>query len=254
MSSRLRAVVLLSGGLDSATALALAVGTGFECYALSFHYGQRHACELDAARRLAPALGAVRHEIVTFDLRVFGGSALTADIDVPKDRRGAEIAAGIPVTYVPARNTIFLSFALAFAETLGSSDIYIGVNSLDYSGYPDCRPEYIEAFERMGNLATRAGVEGKQMLTIHTPLMRMTKAEIVETALGRGVPLELTWSCYEPQPDDAACGRCDSCQLRRRGFAEAGVDDPLRYRILPSSDSNGGLGGPGPGPPNKGSS
>jgi 7-cyano-7-deazaguanine synthase len=227
--SALRAVVLLSGGLDSATTLALAVGTGFECHALSFDYGQRHVRELDAARRLAPALGAVRHEIVTFDLRRFGGSALTSDIDVPKDRAGAEISEGIPVTYVPARNTIFLSFALAFAETLGSSDVYIGVNSLDYSGYPDCRPEYIEAFQRMGNLATRAGVEGKQLLTIHTPLIRMTKAEIVETAVSRGVPLELTWSCYEPQPDGAACGRCDSCQLRRRGFAEAGQDDPLRY-------------------------
>lgn len=227
--SALRAVVLLSGGLDSATTLALAAGTGFECHALSFDYGQRHRRELEAAQRLAPALGAVRHEIVTFDLRRFGGSALTADIAVPKDRPGAEIAEGIPVTYVPARNTIFLSFALAFAETLGSSDIYIGVNSLDYSGYPDCRPEYIEAFERMGNLATKAGVEGKQLLTIHTPLIRMTKAEIVETAVSRGVPLELTWSCYEPQPDGAACGRCDSCQLRRRGFAEAGLTDPLRY-------------------------
>ena len=227
--SALRAVVLLSGGLDSATTLALATGTGFECYALSFDYGQRHRRELEAAQRLAPALGAVRHEIVAFDLRRFGGSALTAEIAVPKDRPGAEIADGIPVTYVPARNTIFLSFALAFAETLGSSDIYIGVNSLDYSGYPDCRPEYIEAFERMGNLATKAGVEGKQLLTIHTPLIRMTKAEIVETAISRGVPLELTWSCYEPQPDGAACGRCDSCQLRRRGFAEAGLADPLRY-------------------------
>jgi 7-cyano-7-deazaguanine synthase len=225
--SALRAVVLLSGGLDSATALALAVGTGFECYALSFDYGQRHARELEAARRLAPALGAVRHEVIAFDLRRFGGSALTADIAVPKDR--ADIADGIPVTYVPARNTIFLSFALAFAETLGSSDIYIGVNSLDYSGYPDCRPEYIEAFQRMGNLATKAGVEGKQLLTIHTPLIRMTKAEIVETAVSRGVPLELTWSCYEPQPDGAACGRCDSCVLRKRGFEEAGLTDPLRY-------------------------
>lgn len=229
MSARLRAVVLLSGGLDSATTLALAAGTGFECHALSFDYGQRHRRELEAARRLAPALGAVRHEIVSFDLRRFGGSALTADIAVPKDRPGAEIAEGIPVTYVPARNTIFLSFALAFAETLGSSDIYIGVTAVDSSGYPDCRPEYIEAFQRMGNLATKAGVEGKQLLTIHTPLIRMTKAEIVETAVSRGVPLELTWSCYEPQPDGAACGRCDSCQLRRRGFAEAGLADPLRY-------------------------
>jgi 7-cyano-7-deazaguanine synthase len=229
MGSRLRAVVLLSGGLDSATTLALAVGTGFECYALSFDYGQRHRRELEAARRVAAALGAARHEVVTFDLRRFGGSALTDDIPVPKDRPASDIAHGIPITYVPARNTIFLSFALAWAETLGSSDIYIGVNVLDSSGYPDCRPEYIEAFERMANLATKAGVEGRQRLTIHTPLIRMTKAEIVETAVARQVPLELTWSCYEPQPDGAACGRCDSCQLRRRGFAEAGLDDPLRY-------------------------
>ena len=229
MSARLRAVVLLSGGLDSATTLALAMGTGFECYALSFDYGQRHRRELEAARAIAGALGAARHEVVTFDLRQFGGSALTADIAVPKDRARDDIAHGIPVTYVPARNTIFLSFALAWAEMLGSSDIYISVNSLDYSGYPDCRPEYIEAFERMANLATKAGVEGAQVLTIHTPLIRMTKAEIVETAVARDVPLALTWSCYEPQPDGAACGRCDSCQLRRRGFTEAGVDDPVRY-------------------------
>jgi 7-cyano-7-deazaguanine synthase len=228
MSSRLRAVVLLSGGLDSATTLALAAGTGFECYALSFDYGQRHRRELDAARQLAAALGATRHEIIGFDLRRFGGSALTADIAVPKDRREAELGAGIPVTYVPARNTIFLSFALAWAETLGSSDIYIGVNVLDSSGYPDCRAAYIDAFERMANLATKAGVEG-QLLTIHTPLIRMSKAEIVETAISRAVPLELTWSCYEPQPDGAACGRCDACVLRRRGFAEAGHTDPLRY-------------------------
>ena len=229
MSSRLRAVVLLSGGLDSSTTLALARRTGFECYALSFDYGQRHRVELDAARRIAEALEVTRHEVVRFDLRQFGGSALTDDIAVPKDRPGNEIAQGIPVTYVPARNTIFLSFALAWAETLGSTDIYIGVNSLDYSGYPDCRPEYVEAFERMADLATKAGVDGTQRLTIHTPLIRMTKAEIVETAMEAGVPLELTWSCYEPHPDGAACGRCDSCQLRRRGFAEAGLTDPLRY-------------------------
>ncbi|MBM3217770.1 MAG: 7-cyano-7-deazaguanine synthase QueC [Candidatus Rokubacteria bacterium] len=207
MSGRLRAVVLLSGGLGSSTTLALAQGTGFECYALSFDYGQRHRRELDAAAAVAKALGAARHEIVTFDLRRFGGSALTADIAVPKDRPSDEIAHGIPVTYVPARNTIFLSFALAWAETLGSSDIYIGVNSLDYSGYPDCRPEYIEAFERMANLATKAGVEGTQRLTIHTPLIRMTKAEIVETAVRRDVPLGLTWSCYEPAADGAAASR-----------------------------------------------
>ena len=229
MSARLRAVVLLSGGLDSSTTLALARRTGFECYALSFDYGQRHRIELDAARRVAAAAGVARHEVVTFDLRTFGGSALTADIAVPKDRAPDAMGQGIPVTYVPARNTIFLSFALAWAETLGSSDIYIGVNVLDSSGYPDCRPEYIEAFERMANLATKAGVEGTQQLTIHTPLIRMTKAEIVETAMEAGVPLDLTWSCYEPQKDGAACGRCDSCQLRRRGFADAGVSDPLRY-------------------------
>jgi|ERR1051326_7408174 7-cyano-7-deazaguanine synthase len=229
MASRMRAVVLLSGGLDSSTTLAIAAGTGFECHALSFDYGQRHRRELDAARAVARHFGAAAHEIVAFDLRRFGGSALTADIAVPKDRPADEMARGIPVTYVPARNTIFLAFALAWAETLGSSDIYIGVNALDYSGYPDCRPEYVEAFERMANLATRAGVEGKQIMTIHTPLLRMSKAEIVEAAVERGVPLELTWSCYEPEPDGAACGRCDSCALRRRGFAEAAVPDPLRY-------------------------
>ena len=229
MSSRLRAVVLLSGGLDSATTLAIARRTGFECFALSFDYGQRHRRELEAAERVAASLGVARHETVTFDLRRFGGSALTDDLAVPKDRAGAEMASGIPITYVPARNTIFLSFALAWAETLGSSDIYIGVNVLDSSGYPDCRPEYIEAFERMANLATKAGVEGRQHLTIHTPLIRMTKAEIVGTAASAEVPLDLTWSCYEPQPDGAACGGCDACQLRKRGFAEAGLVDPLRY-------------------------
>jgi 7-cyano-7-deazaguanine synthase len=229
MSARLRAVVLLSGGLDSATTLAIAQRTGFECYALSFDYGQRHRVEIESARRVAEALGAARHEIVKFDLRQFGGSALTADIAVPKDRAPEAMTESIPITYVPARNTIFLSFALAWAETLGSSDIYIGVTAIDYSGYPDCRPEYVEAFERMADLATKAGVEGKQRFTVHTPLIRMSKAEIVETAMEAGVPLALTWSCYEPQPDGAACGRCDSCQLRRRGFAEAGLADPLRY-------------------------
>jgi 7-cyano-7-deazaguanine synthase len=222
------AIVLLSGGLDSATVLAIARHEGFEPHALSFRYGQRHAVELTAADRVAKSLGVASHRVVEIDLRQFGGSALTADIAVPKDRREAELGAGIPVTYVPARNTIFLSFALAWAETLGSSDIYIGVNVLDSSGYPDCRAAYIDAFERMANLATKAGVEG-QLLTIHTPLIRMSKAEIVETAISRAVPLELTWSCYEPQPDGAACGRCDACVLRRRGFAEAGHTDPLRY-------------------------
>jgi len=221
--------VLLSGGLDSSTALAIAKGTGFACYALSFDYGQRHLAELDAARAVAAAIGVVRHEVVRFDLRTFGGSALTADVAVPKDRDPTEMAEGIPVTYVPARNTIFLSFALAWAETLGAGDMYMGVNALDYSGYPDCRPEYIEAFERMANLATKAGVEGRQRLTIHTPLMRMTKAEIAEKAIELEVPLALTWSCYEPQPNGLSCGRCDSCLLRRRGFADAGYEDPLRY-------------------------
>ena len=223
------AVVLLSGGLDSSTTLALARRDGFACHALSFDYGQRHRTELDAARRVAQALGAVRHEVVTFDLRRFRGSALTDDIAVPKDRADAAIATGIPVTYVPARNTIFLSFALAWAETLGANDVFIGVNSLDYSGYPDCRPEYVEAFQRMADLATKAGVEGRQRLTIHTPLIRLTKAAIARTAIELGVPVALTWSCYAPAADGAACGRCDSCVLRRRGFSEAGLVDPLRY-------------------------
>ena len=235
MTGRLRAVVLLSGGLESATTLALAQGTGFECSALSFDYGQRHRRELEAAARIAKALGAARHEIVTFDLRRFGGSALTADVAVPKDRPPDAIAHGIPVTYVPARNTIFLSFALAFAETLGSSDIYIGVNSLDYSGYPDCRPEYIEAFERMANLATRAGVEGGH-LRIHAPLISLSKAEIIRLGSGLGVEFDLTWSCYDPTPEGAACGRCESCTLRRKGFREAGVADPTRYRAGATSD------------------
>jgi 7-cyano-7-deazaguanine synthase len=229
MNPRPRAVVLLSGGLDSSTTLAIARRDGFACYALSFEYGQRHHVELSAARRIADALGAERHEIVGFDLRRFGGSALTDDIAVPMDRDPHEMAHGIPVTYVPARNTIFLSFALAWAETLGASDIFIGVNAIDYSGYPDCRPEYIEAFRRLADLATKAGVEGTQRLMIHMPLIRMTKADIVRAATELGVPLAHTWSCYEPQPDDAACGRCDSCLLRRRGFEEAGVTDPLRY-------------------------
>jgi 7-cyano-7-deazaguanine synthase len=229
MAVKARAVVLLSGGLDSSTTLAIARRDGFACYALSFEYGQRHHVELGAARRIADALGVERHEIVGFDLRRFGGSALTDDIAVPMDRDPHEMAHGIPVTYVPARNTIFLSFALAWAETLGASDIFIGVNVLDSSGYPDCRADFIDAFQRMADLATKAGVEGTQRLTIHTPLIDMTKADIVRTATRLGVPLAQTWSCYEPQPDGAACGRCDSCRLRRRGFEEAGVTDPLRY-------------------------
>ena len=229
MTPRPRAVVLLSGGLDSSTTLAIAARDGFDCYALSFDYGQRHRVELEAARRVARVLSAVRHEIITFDLRRFGGSALTDEVDVPKDRAPDDIGHGIPVTYVPARNTIFLSFALAWAETLGACDVWVGVNALDYSGYPDCRPEYLEAFQRMADLATKAGVEGTQRLSIHAPLIRMTKPDIVRTAVAVGVPLADTWSCYEPAADGAACGRCDSCLLRRRGFAATGLADPLRY-------------------------
>lgn len=224
------AVALLSGGLDSTTTLAVARAEGFEPYALSFRYGQRHSPELAAAKRVAEVFGVRHHVIADIDLRIFGGSALTDDIAVPKDRPIEEMGAGIPVTYVPARNTIFLSFALAWAEVLGSSDIYIGVNALDYSGYPDCRPEYIEAYERMANLATKAGVEGRQRLTIHTPLINLTKAEIIRKGLALGVDFGLTLSCYDPSPDGAACGRCDACLLRKKGFAVAGIPDPTTYQ------------------------
>ncbi|MGA2252496.1 7-cyano-7-deazaguanine synthase QueC [Terracidiphilus sp.] len=223
------AVILLSGGLDSATVLAIARSRGFAPYALSFAYGQRHSIELDAARRVAESLGAVEHRIAQIDLRAFGGSALTAEIDVPKNRAADEMEHGIPITYVPARNTIFLSFALAWAEVLGSSDVFLGVNALDYSGYPDCRPEYITAFEAMANLATRAGVEGAQKLKIHAPLLEMTKAEIIRTGLSLGVNYALTSSCYDPAPDGTPCGSCDSCILRQKGFRENGIKDPLRY-------------------------
>jgi 7-cyano-7-deazaguanine synthase len=223
------AVVLLSGGLDSATVLAIARSQGFAPYALSFSYGQRHSIELDAARRVAYSLGAVEHRIAQIDLRAFGGSALTSDIDVPKNRPANEIEHGIPITYVPARNTIFLSFALAWAEVLGSSDIFLGVNALDYSGYPDCRPEYIAAYEAMANLATRAGVEGTQKLKIHAPLLHLTKAEIIRTGLSLGVNYALTSSCYDPAPDGTPCGACDSCILRQKGFRQNGIEDPLRY-------------------------
>lgn len=228
------AVVLLSGGLDSATVLAIAREEGFEVSALSFAYGQRHSWELEAARRVATAGAAAHHRIATIDLRVFGGSALTDDIDVPKGRDAEEMSHAIPITYVPARNTIFLSFALAWAEVLGASDIFIGVNALDYSGYPDCRPEFIRAFEQMANLATRAGVEGNQRLTIHAPLMTMTKAQIIRRGLELGVDYGLTSSCYDPAPDGIPCGQCDSCLLRRKGFAENGIADPLTYRNEPS--------------------
>ena len=223
------AVVLLSGGLDSTTVLAIAKSQGFDPYALSFRYGQRHAVELEAARRVATAIGVERHVVAEIDLRVFGGSSLTADIAVPKHDDAAELTSEIPVTYVPARNTIFLSFALAYAETVGAQDIFIGVNALDYSGYPDCRPEYIAAYETMANLATRAGVEGSS-LTIHTPLIEMTKAQIVQAGLALGVDYGLTSSCYDPSGAGQPCGQCDSCLLRLKGFAEAGLADPLVYR------------------------
>jgi len=220
-----KAVCLLSGGLDSATCLALARRDRYECYALSFDYGQRHKIELEAAGRVAQAFGAARHMVAKIGLDAFGGSALTSGIEVPKGRSADEMGAGIPITYVPARNTIFLSFALAWAEVLGSSDIFIGVNALDYSGYPDCRPEYIEAYERMANLATKAGVEGRTRLRIHTPLLRLTKAEIVKLGQKLGLDFGLTFSCYDPGDNGSACGQCDACLLRRKGFDEAGIED-----------------------------
>src|SRR5437773_538389 len=225
------AVCLLSGGLDSATCLAYARREGFTCYALSFDYGQRHKVELQAAARVAAAFGAERHVVTKIGLDTFGGSALTAAIDVPKSRSAAEMGEGIPVTYVPARNTIFLSFALAWAEVLGSSDIFIGVNALDYSGYPDCRPEFIEAYQRMANLATKAGVEGRQHLTIHTPLINLTKAEIIQRGIGLGVDYALTTSCYAHSPAGEACGACDSCSLRLKGFSANGLADPITYCV-----------------------
>jgi 7-cyano-7-deazaguanine synthase len=227
------AVVLLSGGLDSTTVLAIARSQGYVPYALSFRYGQRHSVELDAARRVAAAQGVVRHVVADIDLRVFGGSALTDDIGVPHHASAEELGEDIPVTYVPARNTVFLSFALAWAETLECNDIFIGVNALDYSGYPDCRPEYIEAFERMANLATKAGVEGRQHLKIHAPLIELTKARIIERGLALGVDYSLTHSCYDPDPEGRACGTCDSCLLRRRGFAELGREDPALTPVVP---------------------
>ena len=220
-----RAVVLLSGGLDSAAVLAWMRREGYACHALSFRYGQRHGVELARAAELARALGAVEHKTTEIDLRAFGGSALTADIAVPKDRAEGEIAHGVPITYVPARNTIFLAFALAYAETIGSSDLAIGVNAIDYSGYPDCRPEFIAAFERLANLATAAATEDGARFRIHTPLQHLTKAGIVKLALELGVPVGRTLSCYDPLPDGTPCGHCDACQLRRKGFAEAGVVD-----------------------------
>jgi 7-cyano-7-deazaguanine synthase len=225
------AVVLLSGGLDSSTVLAIARERGFEPCALSFRYGQRHVHELNAADAIVRALGVARHVTAQIDLRAFGASALTADIAVPKDRSADEMSHGIPITYVPARNTVFLSFALAWAETLGSTDIFIGVNALDYSGYPDCRPDYIAAFETMANLATRAGVEGTQRLKIHAPLIAMSKAQIIQEGLRLGVDYAQTSSCYDPGADGRPCGGCDSCVLRAKGFAEAGSVDPLLVRF-----------------------
>ncbi len=224
------AVVLLSGGVDSATAAAIAKQQGFQLHALSLDYGQRHARELVSARRVATFLQAQSHRLIKIDLRAIGGSALTDDIAVPKDRTAVAIAQGVPVTYVPARNTIFLSLALALAERIGAADIFFGANELDYSGYPDCREEYIHAFQRMANLATKAGVEGKSRLTIHAPLLHMSKAEIIKKGHELGLDYGLTWSCYDPMNDERACGRCDSCQLRLKGFEQADAVDPIPYQ------------------------
>jgi len=223
-----RAVVLLSGGIDSTTTLAMAIAERYEAYALSFDYGQRHQIETEAARRAANSLGAKEHRIAKIDLRVFGGSALTDDVAVPKQRSETEIAHGIPVTYVPARNTIFLAYALAWAEIILASDIFLGVNAIDYSGYPDCRPEFTEAFENLANVGTKAAVEGRRF-QIHTPLIKFSKAEIIRKAVDLGVDLSLTHSCYDPTPEGLPCGECDSCLLRLKGFREAGIKDPIRY-------------------------
>jgi len=231
MTVKKPAVILLSGGLDSSTILAIAQEEGFEPFAMSFRYGQRHVVELEAAKRVAAHQGAKNHVVVDIDLAMFGGSALTDNIDVPKDRSGDEMADEIPVTYVPARNTVFLSFALAWAEVLNCRDIFIGVNAIDYSGYPDCRPEYIAAYQKMANLATKAGVEGEGELTIHTPLISLSKAEIILKGYSLGVDYGITNSCYDPTDAGLACGRCDACHLRLKGFADAGVKDPARYKL-----------------------
>ena len=223
-----RAVVLLSGGIDSTTTLAIAIAEGYEAYALSFDYGQRHQIETEAARRVANSLGVKEHRVAKIDMRIFGGSALTDDIDVPKKRSQAEIGHGIPLTYVPARNTIFLAYALAWAELVPANDIFIGINEIDYSGYPDCRPEFIEAFETLASLGTKAGVEGRHF-QIHTPLIKFSKAKIIRKAVELGVDLSLTHSCYAPSPEGLACAECDSCLLRLKGFREAGMKDPVRY-------------------------
>lgn len=226
-----KAVILLSGGLDSSTVIAMAKHEGYDLYAMSFDYGQRHLFELEAARKIAHAFGAKEHLVIKTDLTRIGGSALTGDISVPKDRNMEALAGDIPITYVPARNTIFLSYALAWSEVLNSPNIFLGVNAIDYSGYPDCRPEYIHAFEHMANLATKAGVEGSHTLQIHTPLIQMTKADIIRKGIELGVDYALTHSCYDPDTEGNACGRCDSCLLRKKGFADAGVKDPTRYNI-----------------------
>ena len=223
-----RAVVLLSGGIDSTTTLAIVIAEGYEAYALSFNYGQRHQSEMEAARRVAKSLGAKEHCVAKMDLRVFGGSALTDDLDVPKQRSETDIGHGIPITYVPARNTIFLAYALAWAEVIQARDIFLGVNAIDYSGYPDCRPEFIEAFEKLADLGTKAGVEGERF-QIHTPLIKFSKAEIISKAVDLNVDFSLTHSCYDPSPEGLACGECDSCLLRLKGFREAGIKDPIRY-------------------------
>lgn len=230
MAEKKKAVILLSGGIDSTTTLAISIHEGFEPYAMSFRYGQRHSLEVEAARTIARSMKVRTHNIVDIDLRSIGGSALTDDIEVPRNRTDSEISTGIPVTYVPARNTIFLSYALGWAEVLGAHDIFIGVNAIDYSGYPDCRPEFIDAFERLANLATKEGVEGNRF-TIHAPLITMTKAQIIRTGYDLGVDYSQTHSCYDPSPEGLACGGCDSCKLRRKGFIEAGLPDPTRYVV-----------------------
>ena len=224
-----RAVILLSGGLDSSTTLAIAKNSGFKLFGLTFRYGQRHKFEIISAQKIAQAYNLADHKITEIDLRTFGGSALTDDLDVPKDRNNGTMNKSIPITYVPARNTIFLSFALAWAEVLGANDIFLGVNSMDYSGYPDCRPEYIQSFANMANLATKAGVEGKQSIKIQTPLINMTKKEIINKGIALGVDYSLTHSCYDPANDGSSCGRCDACQIRIQGFKEAGMADPIKY-------------------------
>ena len=236
------AVVLLSGGMDSATTAAIALSRGFEVHALTFRYGQRHSAELQAARRVVSHLGIVRHVVLDIDLRAFGGSALTGELELPRDTPMEEIGQGIPATYVPARNTIFLSFALGWAEVLGASDIFIGANAMDYSGYPDCRPEYIEAYQRMAALATRAGVEEGRRLSIHTPLIELSKREIIERGLALGVDYSMTLTCYDPSPGGEACGHCEACLLRLKGFREAGLEDPAPYQVVGGEAGSRGSG------------